>query len=298
MITKPTTVFYDLPFVILKITGDDASRFLQGQLTCNIDELADQSASIAAFCNAKGRVISTLLVIKTETDFLLILPSTLVETVRKKLQMYVLRSKVTIQVPTDLQIIGLASGLNKADSPTSEQHFTCEADHGLLFVRMPSKSPRYLCVGSVDTIESALPKDLQTASSNEWQYLDISSGMPWFEITRSEQYIPQMLNIEKLGGISFTKGCYTGQEIVARTHYLGQAKRQLHLAECDTPLPAEIEQSVFYSETKDKCGDILVLQTLKNTTRCLIVLQSVDDTSKSIILGDKDETSIRLLPFE
>jgi len=298
MITKPQAVFYDLPFATLKVTGSDAGRFLQGQLTCNIDELADNTASIAAFCNAKGRVISTLLIIKTETDYLVILPSSLADVVQKKLQMYILRSQVTIQVASDLQMIGLTTEQTPSEMLAAERTFPCEACDGLIFVKMPSDKQRFLCIGSAEALTTLPLQKIETASCEEWQYQDISNGIPWFDISQSEQYIPQMINIDKLGGISFSKGCYTGQEIVARTHYLGKSKRQMHLGECNSPSPVDSALPALNPETNEKCGDILVSQTLGHATRLLLVLQSVDDTSKSIILGDVDRTAIRLLPFE
>ncbi len=153
------------PLGILSIFGEDAASFLQGQTTCDVNDLVENKGICGAFCNPKGRVISTFYLIKSENNFLCILPYSLLERLQERLKRYKLRAKVDI----------------------------CE---------------NQLNVNAFD-----LPKNL-----------------PWLTHETSEEFLPQWLNLDKLGGISFTKGCYTGQEIVARTHYLGEVKRRLFFA--------------------------------------------------------------------
>ena len=157
----------------LAITGNDAPTFLQGQTTCDVNE-----NKLGAFCNPKGRVISTFVLLKNENDFVLILPKSLFTTIQERLQRYKLRAKVEIT-------------------------------------------------------ETNLPE------------FTLPENMPWLCPETSEQFIPQWLNLDTLGGISFTKGCYTGQEIVARTHYLGEVKRRLFVARCETNF--DIEPNCLFS---------------------------------------------------
>lgn len=131
-------------------------------------ELKENNSTCGAFCNAKGRVISTFYVIKTQSEFLFILPNSLLGIIQERLKRYKLRAKVEI----------------------SEHNF-----------------------------------DMNT--------VDLPNNIPWLTHETSEEFIPQWLNLDKLGGVSFTKGCYTGQEIVARTHYLGEVKRRLFMATYD-----------------------------------------------------------------
>ncbi|MCQ8102522.1 folate-binding protein [Methylomonas sp. SURF-2] len=292
---QPHDFLYPLTHLaIIEVNGQDASQFLQGQLTCNINELSLQTSSIAAFCNAKGRVISTLLVIKTHTGFFLILPADLVDIVLKKLRIYILRAKVRLDKPDKLSLIGLMTAGAIGDTSLLREDFECSQTAGLLIVKMPFSTGGFLCIAPA-TDTTALEK-LPVGELAEWRFWEISSGFPWFAAAKSEQYIPQMLNIDQLGGISFNKGCYTGQEVVARTHYLGKAKRHLYLAECDKILPPDSDYAIKDADSGDKCGEILCLESSDGITRLLTVLQTVDDTTKNLILDDSKSTAIKLIP--
>ncbi|WAR46494.1 CAF17-like 4Fe-4S cluster assembly/insertion protein YgfZ [Methylomonas rapida] len=283
---------------IIEAAGDDVIQFLQGQLTCNIKELSDDKASIAAFCNPKGRVISTLLIIKTEARFLLILPRSLLDKVLNKLKMYVLRSKVQLGDKSDaLSLAGLDWPNTELPLPTDD--FQCRLlATGCLSIKLPSTTRRFLCIMDQATDASGIFKDFIRGNGETWRYRDISAGFPWFDLEQSERHIPQMLNIDQLGGISFNKGCYTGQEIVARTHYLGKAKRQLVLAECNRGLTMISNLSVKDAQTQEKIGEVLDLQALGETTRLLIVLQTVDGEAKNLILDDCEQTPVALISFQ
>lgn len=293
-----STLFYRLTHLtVIEVSGEDASRFLQGQLTCNINELTESKATIAAYCNAKGRVISTLIVTKTQNGFLLIIPESLAETVRKKLQIYVLRAKVKLCLSTDLKLYGVSGTEILATITLPQDSFECSQNQNLVCIKMPSVEPRFLFVVNTASSEDALLfRDVNDAA--EWRYQDISSGFPWFDDSQTEHYIPQMLNIDQLGGISFNKGCYTGQEIVARTHYLGKSKRQLNLAECNVSLPPDADLAILDAENQTKCGDVVTIQTLGQNSRMLIVLQTVDDSPKNLILNNQDHTPINLIAFQ
>lgn len=295
---QPATLYHLTHLAAIEITGDDAQQFLQGQLTCDIRELTDGKASIAAFCNPKGRAISTLLAVKSESAFLLIAPESLLPAVLKKLQMYVLRSKVKLSKAEHLILTGLAGLPDNANLILPDQMFHCSNNAGLLCIKMPSARHRFLCVGTENAAHSSSWRDLPVGPLNEWRYQDISSGFPWFELSRAEHYIPQMLNIDQLGGISFNKGCYTGQEIIARTHYLGKAKRQLYLAECEGTLPVDADLAIKNPVSLEKCGDILALQSHGQTSRMLLVLQTVDAQTKNLILDDAEHTPVTLIPFQ
>ncbi|MCK9604989.1 MAG: folate-binding protein [Methylomonas sp.] len=295
---QPTTFLYHLNHLaIIEVNGEDACQFLQGQLTCNINELTQQKTSIAAFCNAKGRVISTLLIIKTQLGFFLILPASLLGTVLKKLQMYVLRAKVKLTEPKNIAITGLTSSNGIVDISLPKQDFFCTENHETLFIKLPSAG-RFLCIVPSNKLAQHPFARLPSAPVAEWRFEDISSGFPWFEASRSEQFIPQMLNIDQLGGISFSKGCYTGQEIVARTHYLGKAKRQLYLAESNEILAQDTDVAVKDAESGEKYGDILALESYGAITRLLVVLQTVDDKPKILILDNQQHTPIKLIPCQ
>lgn len=295
-----TNLYYNLThFTCIAVTGEDAKQFLQGQLTCDIKDISETKAGIAAFCNPKGRVISTLLVIKIQVGFLLLLPGSLLDKVLKKLQMYVLRSKVQlIDQSNQKSIKGLYSPHNFAPCSLPDDDFACSRNEHLICIKLPSEAARYLLIADSEQAIDLEQQAYRQASVDEWRYQDISAGMPWFEIEQTEHFIPQMLNIDYLGGISFNKGCYTGQEIVARTHFLGQAKRQLYLGEAQCCLQADSNLIVENADTREKMGDILAFQSLENTCRLLLVLQTVDAETKNLILNTTQQTPVTLLPFQ
>ncbi|AEG00335.1 YgfZ/GcvT domain-containing protein [Methylomonas methanica] len=295
---QPATHLYSLRHLaIIEVNGEDAGRFLQGQLTCNINELSSEQASVAAFCNAKGRMISTLLVIRTQLGFFLILPASLLNIAIKKLQMYILRAKVQLTTPENLTLIGITGHHDIPGITLPCQDFSCQANDDMLFIKMPLNR-RFLCIAPLNKMSTPPFSLLHSGPLAEWRFHDISGGFPWFEVSQSEQYIPQMLNIDQLGGVSFNKGCYTGQEIVARTHYLGKTKRQLYLAETEESLPRDSDYAVLDAQSLEKCGDVLNLESCDATTRLLVVLQTVDDNPKNFILNDQKHTPIKLIPCQ
>ncbi len=303
--TQPNnTVFTDTGLSIIEVCGQDRSKFLQGQLTCNIDDLSESQASIAAMCNAKGRVISTLIIVKTPQTYLLIVPADLLETVLKKLRMYVLRADVQLLDQTNcLGILGVQSATIPSDSTEPLLNNFAVAATALITIKLPAMQ-RYLSIGSLDKIAAhrellSMQQGYSTGSIQAWRYQDISSALPWFDASQSEQHIPQMLNIDQLGGISFSKGCYTGQEIIARTHYLGKVKRGLFVAECDqSPNNLSSGCAVQDGKSLQNVGEVLAFSRWQDKTRLLLVLQIVDGEPKNFILGDEYRSPLAIITHQ
>ncbi len=288
----------------LTITGKDTAKLLQGQLTCNVNEISESKSNFTAMCNAKGRAIATFLLAKKADAFLIILPDDLLETVKRKLQLYVLRSDVKITDSTDgLCLLGLS---NPAYTGSA---FTAESQDDILFVNLPGKQGRKLLIADADNglrfwSEQTGANGVSNASAEAWRYLDIVSGLPWVTAATSEEFIPQMLNLDKLGGISFNKGCYTGQEIVARTHYLGKAKRGLFLAACKSAiLPAPNSNVIRLGDTEPvTIGKVLQSQSSHDDCIMQVVLQTGeteygDLVAQNLALQDDALTPIKIVPF-
>jgi folate-binding protein YgfZ len=227
---------------VLTISGADASRLLQGQISCDVNDVTETKSSLGALCNPKGRVITSFLLIKKADVFLMILPMVLLEVVKKRLQMYVLRSAVSIADSSEHYcLLGLSSSVLATEAFLHTQ----QLDH--VSIQFSVKQNRQLIIAETEMAIAFWSEQLaigyKPENSDYWRYLDLLAGIPWLTNETSEEFIPQMLNLDELGAISFTKGCYTGQEIVARTHYLGKAKRSLFLAESalpNAPLPNDI----------------------------------------------------------
>ena len=195
-------------FGLLGVTGADARAFLHAQLTNNIETLGADRAVLAGWCTAKGRLLATMLVIPSPDGFLLQLAKDLAPAVAKRLSMYVLRSKVKI---TDESEAWAQYGVWQA-----VPRVTWDGDT----VSIPVSNSRSLSIG----------KGLaQTCSRKEedWTLEEIRAGRPWISAATQDQFVPQMVNLETIGGVDFQKGCYPGQEIVARAQYRGEVKRRM-----------------------------------------------------------------------
>lgn len=282
---------------ILKVSGADAGQFLQGQLTCNIKELTAQNSFFAGFCNAKGRVISTLLILKQQDAFLIILPTLLLEKVTNKLKMYVLRSKVQLQNVTDEICVSGLRCTNEMAMQLSLPETDFSRHHDWL--KLPNR--HYLLIASAgETIKSwsgLIAQGFQLQNSQQWQVLDLNAGLAWLDETGSEEYIPQMLNLDKLGGISFNKGCYTGQEVVARTHYLGKAKRELFLAQAAAEVIFADDNRTVIDGTGQAVGEILTCYPDGNAYKILVVLQTSAVEATELKLNNPKQDKISLIPF-
>ncbi|MGR9117189.1 MAG: CAF17-like 4Fe-4S cluster assembly/insertion protein YgfZ [Gammaproteobacteria bacterium] len=298
--TTQNQIFAPAHFAILTVSGKDAAQFLQGQITCNINEVTKSKASFGAFCTAKGRAITTFLLIRlNDTTFALILPSALLETVTKKLQMYILRSDVTLTDSSDsFCLIGLCVSADYNDLELPTENFGTRTTDGYL-VKLPSASPRFLMLtdhqSAIDQWSRLTGEDrFQPQDSARWRYLDILDGIPWLTPETTEEFIPQMLNLDKLGGVSFNKGCYTGQEIIARTHYLGTSKRELYLAESDTS-PAPAPNTGIINPAGQPVGKVLQAETAIMGSKMLIVLPTELSASENLCLNNQARNAIKIL---
>jgi folate-binding protein YgfZ len=197
----------------LRIQGADAVRFLQGQLSNDMTQLAPDRSMLAGYHNAQGRTIALLRLLLTAPDEVLaILPRELAARVAERLAKFILRAKVKIEdVSESLRIEGLVAGADAAPP--------C-ADAGTL-VRVAAEPARWLRISAADAARPAL------GNRQRWRRFDIAGGQPQVYAATSEQFVAQMLNLDALGAIAFDKGCYAGQEVIARAHYRGRVKRRM-----------------------------------------------------------------------
>ncbi|MGZ5608509.1 MAG: CAF17-like 4Fe-4S cluster assembly/insertion protein YgfZ [Methylobacter sp.] len=280
---------------ILAVTGADAAKFLQGQITCNINDVIDTKSSLGAMCNPKGRAITTFLLVRNGDGFLMILPQELLAQVKKRLQMYVLRSNVTLTDSSDeLCLIGLSDGRSELSAALNfatsrQEHIVVDFQNRSLIIAEAGKAQAFW--------QQQVEQGFQPASSAQWCYLDMISGIPWLGVDTSEEFIPQMLNLDKLGGISFNKGCYTGQEIVARTHYLGKAKREMFLAECDALAAPEPNSTLIDDSagTEQSAGKVLYAQQWQNSCKMLVVLHVSETNTYNLKLNNDRQDKVTLL---
>lgn len=277
---------------VLMVRGHDAAKFLQGQITCNINDLTENKSSLGAMCNPKGRVITMFLLVKNGDHFLMVLPKELLALVKKKLQMYVLRADVCLSDSSeDLILIGLDNreaqvGLDF--TTTHQQYITINFQNRSLIIADADNAQAFW--------EEQVNRGFQPDDSAQWRYLDLLSGIPWLSLETSEAFIPQMLNLDKLAAISFNKGCYTGQEIVARTHFLGKNKREMFLAECDMEEAPKANLSIVDGhDTELSVGKVLYAQIRHQMCKMLVVLQISDINTDNLKLKNPNRDKITLL---
>ena len=222
---------------VIGVAGPDAQSFLQGQLTCDVNTLSLNSSTYGSYCNPKGRVLATFLLWHSAGGYFLQLPAGLREAIQKRLALYVLRAKVSV---TDAGAGGTTLGLAGQDTAARIERVlgaVPRAEHALAqtpeatAIRLPLE--RYLVLAARDTAPAILAKvaqDAAAAAPEYWDWLDIRAGVPAITAPTQGEFVPQMLNQDLIGGLSFSKGCYPGQEIVARMHFLGRLKSRLYLA--------------------------------------------------------------------
>lgn len=230
---------------LLECSGDDAKSFLHNQLTSDVNHLAPDAAQHSAWCTAKGRMQASFLHYRSGETYRLLLSADLLAATQKRLQMFVLRSKVKItDLTTTTEVIGLSgphaeAALTAAGLPVPSAPLVGATVAEGTIVRLDHD--RFILISAAAAAPdlwhrlSTLAKPVGTPA---WLWLDIKAGIPLIMEATKEAFVPQMANFDKIGGVSFHKGCYPGQEIVARTQYLGKVKRHLYQIHSTAPLAA------------------------------------------------------------
>jgi len=225
---------------LIRVRGADALAFLNAQLSNDVRRVDDTHTQLAAWCNPKGRALALFRVLHRGDDYLLQLPGTLQETVLKRLRMFVLRAKVVLDSADDEQVsFGLAGPraealLREALGALPDEASDCVMRGDISVLRV--SATRYMViapVGDATGLWQRLRAAARPAAADRWAWLDIAAGVPQVYPETSEAFVPQMLNLELLGGVDFKKGCYPGQEIVARLHYRGGLKQRLFRLHAD-----------------------------------------------------------------
>lgn len=266
------TMLCDLgQFGTLRVSGEEAQSFLQNLLSNDITQTSATRAQFSSLNTAKGRMLATLLIWRDGNDYMLQLPRVLCEAIRKKLAMYVLRAKVKITDASN-EIISLGlSGAHAQDILRTQfgdlPHNTLDCIATAQGSMIKIDGMRWqIHAGAADAnvLWAAFSRRATPAGSACWGWLDIRSGIPVILPQTQEQFVAQMVNFDLLGGVSFKKGCYPGQEIVARMQYLGKLKRRMYLAHIDplahldsseTPRPGD---ELFSADMEGQASGMIV----------------------------------------
>ena len=216
---------------VIEIAGEDAHSFLQRQLTVEMNEVTPTQSLLAAYLNPKGRVIATFILMMRQEKYHLVVSNELAETLHNRLRMYVFREKIVISQRPDLIFAGSRDALGVTDPELLQGPYQTLSAENVTIVRVPGDPPRFGVLAKPSDI-SHLPKETNLIDMRSWQTQDIESGIPWINKTTTETLVAQAINLDLTGSVSWKKGCFPGQEIVARMHYRGGVNRRMVQATC------------------------------------------------------------------
>jgi len=282
---------------IIRAEGEDAAKFLHGQLTQDFSLLGLSEARLAAFCSAKGRMQASFIGFKrSHSEILLVCSRDLLAPTLKRLSMFVLRAKVKLSdASADFALYGLAGDAIKNVAPIAPSAWSKTDSGSTTLVRLyPADGvPRALWVAPA----TEAPPAGNALSPDVWLWSEVRSGIATVTTPIIDAFVPQMLNYESVGGVNFKKGCYPGQEIVARSQFRGTLKRRAYLAHCDAPLQAGDE--VFDSaDASQPCGTVAQAAAAPGGGfDALISLQISATTGSGLRLGQAEGPALELLPL-
>jgi len=255
---------------LLKITGDDASTFLQGQLTNNIEEIGNRW-QLNGYCNPKGRLLALLTLWKSKNDTFALIDSSLIESTINRLKMYVLRSDVKIEeVPN--------SSVLSCFAKQEQQEFKNMSSGDVKSLTTSSFALSFGQRFIIADLSNSLAHETSTSSTHKWLAADILDGLPRVSANTTELFIPQMLNLDVLQGISFKKGCYTGQEIIARMRYLGKLKQRMFLCQSTSQDSDNMVGQQVFADSR-AVGTVVSVSESSNAMLAVLRLDAVEQNS-------------------
>jgi hypothetical protein len=303
------TILADLSdTALIRARGAEVQNFLNGQFSNDLKQLDAAHSQLAAWCSPKGRMLAIFRVLRRGDDYLLQLPMALQADMLKRLRMYVLRAKVTLDsMDEELRAIGVSG-------PTAEKILTthtgfspegensCSTQGDLTILRLPGIHPRFEIIAPVPAARKLwehLKAEATMAGPGVWAWLDIMAGIPTVLPPTSEAFVPQMANLELVGGVNFKKGCYPGQEIVARMQYLGKLKQRMYRARVESDILPHPGDSIFAPNFPGQsAGTVVAAQPAPdNGFDLLAVIQISSAEAGELHLGSETGPRLALQPL-
>jgi len=243
----------------VRFSGADAGDFLHNQLSADVLDLSSGESTFACYCEPKGRVLALMLVCKLDEDYYVIMSDTLASSIADRLKIYVMRSKVDIELLT-----AVVAGVQADGEPQA-------APGSAITLPLPNTDRWFAIVSDESGAEKNAP------AQSAWKVRELQQGITWLSRKSSGQFLPQMLGFDQLGAVNFRKGCYPGQEIVARTHYLGKVKRHPRVLTTTAVIcPAPLEQLKILSGDESYEAIIADCAHLENGSSCLFAITRMD----------------------
>lgn len=290
---------------LLAAQGGDAEGFLQGQVSCDLRQLTTSRALFGGLSSPKGRLLATMVLRRTDESVWLEAPAELTENIRKRLSMYVLRADVRLRdASAEYPAIGLIGDrvgplLEAAGLPVPESPLAAAQAHGVRVLRHPGQPLRVSLRAEsarLPELWQRLARDARPVGPTVWTLAGILAGVPTIREATQDHFVAQMVNLDRLGGISYDKGCYTGQEVIARLHYRGNLKRRMFLARAPAPA-AEPGCPVFDADGNPQpVGEVVDAAAAgAGDFALLVVLQLAHLDAPKLRLGAADGVPLQLV---
>ncbi|MGD8999288.1 MAG: folate-binding protein YgfZ [Granulosicoccaceae bacterium] len=288
---------------VIRVSGADARTFLHNQLSNDIEHLEADNWRLAAYCSPKGRTLAVLRIFPgPDASLYIILPRDIIEPTLKRLRMFVLMSQVTLDdVSHEYGIVGVSGSAASQQLATKPGDARLAWDENVAILKLGNQPERILLVGSLAELErywSELATSATPVGVPAWQLLDIHSGDPQVFATTVDSFVPQMLNMHAIEGISFKKGCYPGQEIVARMYYLGKLKRRMYLAHAEQDTPPAPGDELFASSNDQGAGRVVMASPAHGGGVDLLFVAPISNVEAGPLhIGSAEGTALEILPL-
>lgn len=293
------------PSGLLQFSGEESQHFLHGQLSSDINALSEESAQYSSYSTPKGRMLASFLAFRMAGDYWLQLDKELAPALQKRLSMYIMRSKTRCVDATFNHVLLGVAGTKAAELIEAATDIppkpTLSVQHTENFSLISLPGERFQFVTRQD-YAPLLEEKLRTAgctpaSEASWILGDIRAGIPWITAATQEEFIPQMTNLDLIDGVSFSKGCYPGQEIVARTRYIGKIKRRMFRA-CVTSESVTIGQDVYSPEMNGQaCGKIVLAAEIRTGEWETLLAVQISSLKHGLHLGGLNGPTLEMLPL-
>jgi folate-binding protein YgfZ len=285
-------------FDLLRFHGSDAKPFLQGQLTCDLDQVTPDQAQFGGYCTPKGRLLANFMLSSTPQGYLMHMPDDVAASLSDRLRKFVLRSDVKIERERGLRALGLvgpaAPALLQEEMGTPPQGRLAMGRHARAsVVRLPGDNFLVLAASTaMAALWEALAKRAVPAGTECWNWVQIQAGVPWITAPTQDLFLPQMIGLDAIGGVSFDKGCYTGQEIVARTHYLGEVKRRLRLGRTR----GRVRAGDTLLRAGQQCGTVLNAAAIPGNGWVLLAVVSEQAAARTVQIAGGETVELSAPP--
>jgi len=272
---------------VIRASGADAESFLHGQLTNDLKALSPGLMQLHGYCSPKGRLLGLMHITLDNDDFLLILPEAISESLLKRLRMFVMRAKVALEIDSQVQVIGVSD----------VDHYPSNAPRPLLALNFDNAALVLVPEDQLHDAENALQQAYDKTDAISWAASRLLAGEPQIHPASVDKFIPQMLNLDRLGGLSFSKGCYPGQEIVARTRYLGKVKRRMHLFQTAAGVDADPGTSLYVDGKEQAVGELVEILPAGDKACVASAVIRLEYSDQKMHLGSSDGPVLQPIPL-